>query len=212
MERHTTMLNQVAHIAWVLYVEPDPDNSWNVLQLMPRGMNYSASQELCPRMVMCCVLQLTHWGRVTHICVGNITTIGSDNGLSPGRRQAIIWNNAELSCHGVLEHKTGDSSTLYCRNGRSAYSCEFNIYSVTMQNVNTLFMYKPRLVLLPANTANHLHIGRNVICHMVARIKYKLHGYPRSWGHVLCFLAIQVQTVGQNTGWNAHLRKPYYRY
>ena len=33
---------------------------------------------------------LTHWGRVTHICVGNLTIIGSDNGLSPGRRQAII--------------------------------------------------------------------------------------------------------------------------
>ena len=24
--------------------------------------------------------------------------IGSDNGLSPGRRQAFIWTNAELSC------------------------------------------------------------------------------------------------------------------
>ena len=36
---------------------------------------------------------LTHWGRVTHICVGNLTIIGSDNGLSPGRRQAIIWTN-----------------------------------------------------------------------------------------------------------------------
>ena len=32
---------------------------------------------------------LTHWGRVTHICVANLTIIGSDNGLSPGRRQAI---------------------------------------------------------------------------------------------------------------------------
>ena len=32
----------------------------------------------------------THSGRVTHICVGNLTIIGSDNGLSPGRRQAII--------------------------------------------------------------------------------------------------------------------------
>ena len=36
---------------------------------------------------------LTHWGRVTHICVGNLTIIGPDNGLSPGRRQAIIWTN-----------------------------------------------------------------------------------------------------------------------
>ena len=40
--------------------------------------------------------QLTHWGWVTHICVGKLTIIGSDNGLSPGRRQAIIWNNAGL--------------------------------------------------------------------------------------------------------------------
>ena len=38
---------------------------------------------------------LTHWGRVTHLCVSKLTTIGSDNGLSPGRRQAIIWTNVE---------------------------------------------------------------------------------------------------------------------
>ena len=37
---------------------------------------------------------LTHWGRVTHICVSDLTSIGSDNGLSPGRRQAIIRTNA----------------------------------------------------------------------------------------------------------------------
>ena len=42
-------------------------------------------------------LGLTHWGRVTHICVGNLTIIGSDNGLPPGRRQAIIWTNAGIS-------------------------------------------------------------------------------------------------------------------
>ena len=39
---------------------------------------------------------LTHWGRVTHICDGNPTIIGPDNGLSPGRRQAIIWTNAGI--------------------------------------------------------------------------------------------------------------------
>ena len=44
--------------------------------------------------VIFCIL--THWGRVTHICVGNLTIIGSDNGLSPGRRQAIIWANAGI--------------------------------------------------------------------------------------------------------------------
>ena len=43
---------------------------------------------------ICVISWLTHWGRVTHICVGKLTAIGSDNGLSPGRRQAIIWTNA----------------------------------------------------------------------------------------------------------------------
>ena len=43
---------------------------------------------------------LTHWGRVTHICVGNLTIIGPDNGLSPGRRQALIWTNAGISLNG----------------------------------------------------------------------------------------------------------------
>ena len=42
------------------------------------------------------LLQLIHWGRVTHICVKKLTIIVSDNGLSPGRRQAIIWTNAGI--------------------------------------------------------------------------------------------------------------------
>ena len=45
---------------------------------------------------------LTHWGRVTHICVSKLTIIGSDNGLSPDQRQAIIWNNAGLLLIGPL--------------------------------------------------------------------------------------------------------------
>ena len=45
---------------------------------------------------------LTHWGRVTHICVSKLTIIGSDNGLSPDQRQAIIWTNAGLLLIGPL--------------------------------------------------------------------------------------------------------------
>ena len=41
-------------------------------------------------------VELTHWARVTHICVGKLTIIGSDNGLSPGRRQAIICTNGGI--------------------------------------------------------------------------------------------------------------------
>ena len=39
---------------------------------------------------------LTHWGRVTHIYVSKLAIIGSDNGLSPDRRQAIISTNAGI--------------------------------------------------------------------------------------------------------------------
>ena len=33
---------------------------------------------------------LTHWGPVTNICVDKLTITGSDKGLSPVKRQAII--------------------------------------------------------------------------------------------------------------------------
>ena len=37
-----------------------------------------------------------------HINVSKLTIIGSDNGLSPGRRQVIIWTNAGISLIGPL--------------------------------------------------------------------------------------------------------------
>ena len=42
------------------------------------------------------VSNVIHWGRVKHICVSKLTIIGSDNGLSPERRDAIIWTNVEM--------------------------------------------------------------------------------------------------------------------
>ena len=47
-------------------------------------------------------LSLTHWGRVTHICVNELTIIGSYNGLLPGWHQAIIWTNAGILLIGPL--------------------------------------------------------------------------------------------------------------
>ena len=56
---------------------------------------------------------LTHWGPVKYICVGKLNIIGSDNGLSPGRRQAINWN------------KTG---ILLIRNIATNFSDIFNVF------------------------------------------------------------------------------------
>ena len=33
---------------------------------------------------------------MTPACVNNLTIIGLDNGLSPGRYQAIVWTNARI--------------------------------------------------------------------------------------------------------------------
>ena len=71
-------------VTWVLGYLKSPENLlfWNkLLKITARNRQSFA---------------LTHWVRVTHICVGKITIIGSDNGLSPGRRQAIIWTNARI--------------------------------------------------------------------------------------------------------------------
>ena len=46
---------------------------------------------------------LTHWDRVMHICISKLIIIGADDGLSPGRHQAIIWTNAAILLIGSLE-------------------------------------------------------------------------------------------------------------
>ena len=60
-------------------------------------------------------IHLTHWGRVTHIWVGKLTTIGANNDASPGRRQAIIWTNVGILLIGpfnpniLIQEKTFES-------------------------------------------------------------------------------------------------------
>ena len=48
---------------------------------------------------------LTHWGRVTHICVSKLTIIGHNNGLSPGQHQVIIWTNYRIFLIGSMGTK-----------------------------------------------------------------------------------------------------------
>ena len=58
----------------------------------------------------CMWWRLTHWGRVTHICVSKLNIIGSENGLSPGRRQAIIWTSAGILLIGPLGTNFNETS------------------------------------------------------------------------------------------------------
>ena len=54
---------------------------------------------------------MTHWSRVRHMYVGKLTIIGSDNGLLPMRRHAIIWTNAGLLPIGTLGEQTSAKLT-----------------------------------------------------------------------------------------------------
>ena len=63
-----------------------------VLILTPRDVFWQVSKAS---------VLLTHWGRVTHICVSDLTIIGSDNGLAP-TSQAITWINAGILLIGPL--------------------------------------------------------------------------------------------------------------
>ena len=54
------------------------------------------AEDLVSNAFTCVITCLIHWGWVTHICDIKLTTIGSDYGLSPGWRQAIIWTNAGI--------------------------------------------------------------------------------------------------------------------
>ena len=77
---------------------------------------------------------LTHWGQLTHICVRKLTIIGTDNGLSPGRRQAIIWNNAAILLIGTL------SNTLQWNR------CRY-LYIFIQENTFEIFVWKMAAIL-----------------------------------------------------------------
>ena len=48
------------------------------------------------------MLYEVHWGRVAHICVSKLTIIGSYNGLSPDRHEAIIETKSGTLLTGPL--------------------------------------------------------------------------------------------------------------
>ena len=58
--------------------------------------------------ISCINFHFMCWGRMTHICVNKLNIFGSDNGLSPGRRQAIKWTNAGILLTRTLGTKFSD--------------------------------------------------------------------------------------------------------
>ena len=86
---------------------------------------------------------LTHWGWVTHRCVGKLTIFGSDNGLLPDRRQAIIWTSAGILLNGPLQTNFSEilnwnSNIFIQENAVENVVCEMAAILSQPQCVNTL--------------------------------------------------------------------------
>ena len=77
-------------------------HSRNILYIHAMSLIWSRCFGNCAHTLDSPSLLLTHWGRVMHICLSNLTIIGSDNGLSPGRRQAITWTSVGILLIGPL--------------------------------------------------------------------------------------------------------------
>ena len=90
----------------------------------------------------CVVAILTHWGQVTHICVGKLTIIGSSNSLSPGQRQAIIWTNAAMLLTGPLETNLSEVSI-----GSSNIFIQTNAFENVVREMASIFT-RPQCVNL----------------------------------------------------------------
>ena len=83
---------------------------------------------------------LTYWGRATHICANKLTTIGSVNGFSPGRRQAIIWSSAGILLIRPLEEISVKSLSkfIYFHSIKCIWKCR--------QEIVVAILFRPQCV------------------------------------------------------------------
>ena len=89
-------------IYWLKFPKGPICNKTKLIQVMPCCLQTTSHylKQSCPTFMFLYSINrsqwLTHWGRVMHICVSNLTIIVPDNGLLPDRHQAIIWPNAGI--------------------------------------------------------------------------------------------------------------------
>ena len=112
-------------------------------------------------------MSLTHWGRVTHICVSKLTITGSDNGLSPGWCQVIIWINA-----GIL---------LIRSLGTLQWNLKWNSCIFIQENACEYVICEMAAILSQPQCVNSLRHGQNV-CHFEDNSKC-VSNYLESFWH-----------------------------
>ena len=124
---------------------------------------------------------------MTHICVGNLTIVGSDNGLSPGRRQAIILTNAGILSIGTLgtnfnEISIGVQTFSFKKMHFIMVSAKCRPFCLGLNMLNKT----QRNVLIPCNAdVSTLLKAVAVLQHHPIKLRYLFRYEPRD----LCFLS-----------------------
>ena len=107
---------------------------------------------------------LTYWGRVTHICVKKLIIIGSDNGLSPSRHQAISWTNGGILLIRNLETNLSEIlSEIYTFSFKkihlkmSSGICRPSCLGLNMLNSTKISVMSANNPIWQLNPLNHIH-------------------------------------------------------
>ena len=134
------------------------------------------------------VFSLTHSTWVMHICIGNATIIGSDNGLLPGWCKAIMWTNAVILLLEILG--TNFSEISIAIHTFSLNKLHFINQSGKWQpfclglNVLNLLKWLPVAIY----SACQMEWGHHVICGLSLPLQMT-HGWPTNvswWNHPVC--------------------------
>ena len=156
---------------------------------------------------------------MTHICVGKLSIIGSDNGLSPKRHQAIIWNKDGILLIGPLgtnfieifiEIQTF-SLTEICLKMSSAKCCSFrlglnvlksDIYYIINYNfleisINVFILHIKWLMCIFPN-----HDDRVTIRHQIANLPSSFNCNMIGWIMFICINTICICFKTLSTCWS----------
>ena len=123
---------------------------------------------------------LIHWGLVMHICVSKQPIIGSDNGLSSGWCQAIIWTNAGILLIGPL--------------GTQFNEILIKIYTSSFKKMHLKMSGKWQPFCLSLNVLTHrdycatLHKPISIIVHNICLGRRTVEKNDQTWLLIGCHL------------------------
>ena len=128
---------------------------------------------------------------MTHICIGNLTIIGYDNGLAPCLRRAIIWTNAGILLIGPL--------------GTNLSEILFEIHAFSFTKMHLKMSGKWRPFCLGLNVLRLTHWGRGKMVAIFQTFSIALSSKKkfefRVEFHWNLFLGFQLTIYQQGTHW-----------